>query len=87
MRARRDALIRELGATFSARTVNARALRVQAEIRDYASRCWPNDRRRGEPYPRSERRVILYGLFLLDPDPPQSERRLNSILAAEVCNT
>jgi hypothetical protein len=84
-RERRDGLIRALGASFSG-TVRAKALRVQAEIRHYGSVCWPNDRRRGEPYPRSDRRVTPYEMFTLDPDPPQSERQLNTILAAEVCN-
>jgi hypothetical protein len=82
-RALRDGMLRQLGDAFGD-SRNERALRLGAEVRDYRGAGWPLDRRRGSPFPRTPRRELLFAIFSLDPDPPSSARRLNSILAA--CN-
>jgi hypothetical protein len=84
-RERRDRLLRELGGLFGG-TVNARAARLRSELLHYGGAGWPHDRRRGTAFPPSRRRAMLFELFSLGGEVPQSVRRLTTILAGTVCN-
>jgi hypothetical protein len=79
--AARDAVLRELAAELTG-PVATRAQALALLVRRYAGTGWPHDRRRGEPFPRTPERELLFKLFRLDPDPPTSIRRLTDIIAA-----
>jgi hypothetical protein len=70
---RRNALIRELGATVSIQ-------RVAAELANYAGTSWPRDRGKALcPHPEGSRRAVLWQIMRLRPQ-PLSERQLRKIL-------
>jgi hypothetical protein len=79
----RDDLLRQLALTYQG-SCRSRVAQIRAELKDYGSVKWKNDRQRGEPYPASPRRHLMFKIYSLDPDPPVSTSRLNEIIASSV---
>jgi hypothetical protein len=77
----RDTLIRELAATYDG-PMMARVTLLAQELRTYITTGWPHDRHRGEPYPASQRRSLMFRICMVEParSPPTGISRLHEIM-------
>jgi hypothetical protein len=81
-KADRNELIRELAEQFYEGPVTARAKALGTDLDRYLATGWSHDRQRGEPYPASERRSLMFRICMADLDraPPTSISRLQEII-------
>jgi hypothetical protein len=81
--AARDDMIRQLALTYSGDQGQLVA-QTRAALSDYKSRGWDRDNLRGEPFPLSPRRKLLFEIFKFNPNPPKSTSRLSEIIAPAI---
>jgi hypothetical protein len=74
--AERDRLLREAAGQYPG-SINARAIQLQQKIKRYAGTSWPRDRVTHQP---SADNRLMFAVFMADPEPPMSIRRLTDIL-------
>jgi hypothetical protein len=77
--ASRDAAIRALSRNFVG-SAHARAVATAECIRRYQGAAWRLDQCKTPPSSSNRQRKLLFAIFLLDPDPPISIRRLLDII-------
>ena len=74
--AERDSLLRQAADQYPGST-NAKAVQLQQRLRRYAATSWPRDRVSRQP---SADNRLMFAVFMADPEPPESIRRLTDIL-------
>jgi hypothetical protein len=74
--AERDRLLHEAADLYSG-SINAKAIQLQQKLKRYAGTSWPRDRVTRQP---SAENKLMFAVFMADPEPPMSIRRLTYIL-------
>jgi hypothetical protein len=82
--AERDALIRELAGLYQG-SPTARGQEMSRDLRHYATAGWLHDKSRGDPWPDTPKRRLMFAIHSTDPDkpPPTGIVRLLAIMRGE----
>lgn len=80
----RDELIRELAALYEG-PPTARGQGMSRDLRHYATAGWLHDKSRGEPWPDSPKRRLMFAIYSADPHkpPPTGIVRLLAIMRGD----